>query len=74
MVVALGMGYLEHGIGGFLGSALLVALIILGLAWILVPIWVWSIRDNMKKHIAQQEEILTVLYRQEQALRDHRKT
>lgn len=52
------MGYLEHGVGGFLGSALTVVVIILAIAWLLVPIWVWNIRDSMKRHIEQQEKLL----------------
>lgn len=50
---------------GIFGNATLVVLIILGLAWILVPIWVWSIRDNMKRHIQQQEEMLRLLRQRE---------
>lgn len=52
------MGYLDHGIGGLLGSALVVVVIVLAIAWLLVPIWVWNIREDFKRHIYQQEKLL----------------
>lgn len=44
----------------FFGNATFAIILVLGVAWLLVPIWVWRIRDDMKKHIQQQERLLKV--------------
>lgn len=54
---------------GVLGNAALVILILLGIAWFMLPIWVWSIRDNMKRHIEQQGRVLQAIERLERQSR-----
>lgn len=56
---------MEQLFGGAFGGVLAVLAIVLALAWFLLPIWVWNIRDNMKRHIEQQGRILQALERLE---------
>lgn len=44
--------------GGAIGSVLAVLLVILALAWIFMPFWIWGIREDIKKHVHQQEKLL----------------
>lgn len=44
--------------GGAIGSVLAVLLVVLALAWIFMPFWIWGIREDIKRHVHQQEKLL----------------